>query len=197
MRPLARLTVIAAASLPLAACVSFGPKVPDSLLTLPSTAQVPAGTVRTAVDGQAVQIIVPSVPQELAALRIPVRSGPTEIAYVKDAVWADAPPRLFRNLLAETVAARTGRVILEPRGSNVTPGIRLGGRLQSFGLDAATKTAIITYDATLARGKSDNVQNRRFEAKIPVTAETGPAIATALTQGANQIATEIADWIGR
>lgn len=196
MRPLS-LLLVAASALPLAACVSFGPKIPDSLLTLPATAQVTAGPVRTAADGQAVQIFTPSVPQELSALRIPVRTTPTEIAYVKDALWSDAPPRLFRNLLAETVTARTGRVVLEPRGSNVTPGIRLSGRLQQFGLDAATKTAVITYDATLARGRAESVQTRRFEAKIPVTAETGPAIATALTTGANQIATEVADWVGR
>ncbi|HEX8445033.1 MAG TPA: ABC-type transport auxiliary lipoprotein family protein [Sphingomonas sp.] len=195
MRPLSCL-LIAAAALPLAACVSFGPKVPGSLLTLPATAQVTAGAARTAADGQAVQIIVPSVPQELAALRIPVRTTPTEIAYVKDAMWSDAPPRLFRNLLAETIAARTGRVVLEPRGANVTPGIRLGGRLQAFGLDAASRNAVITYDATLARGTGTTVTSRRFEARVPVTAETGPAIAAALTQGANQIAADVAAWIG-
>lgn len=194
---IASLFLVTAAALPLAACVSFGPKVPDSLLALPSTAQITAGPVRTAADGQAVQIIVPSVPQELSALRIPVRTSPTEIAYVKDALWSDAPPRLFRNLLAETITARTGRVVLDPRASGVTPGLRLAGRLQTFGLDAATKMAIVTYDASLARGKADTVTTRRFEAKIPVTTETGPAIATALTQGANQIAGEVAEWIGQ
>lgn len=196
MRPFS-LLLVAASALPLAACVSFGPKTPDSLLTLPATAQVATGAVRTAGDGQAVQIFAPGVPQELSALRIPVRTTPTEIAYVKNALWSDAPSRLFRNLLVETVTARTGRVVLEPRGSNVTPGIRLSGRLQQFGLDAATKTAVITYDASLARGKAEVVETRRFEAKIPVTAETGPAIATALATGANQVAAEVADWIGR
>ena len=194
---IASLFLVTAAALPLAACVSFGPKVPDTLLALPATAQIPAGPARTTADGQAVQVFVPSVPQELSALRIPVRVTPTEIAYVKDALWSDAPPRLFRNLLSETITARTGRIVLDPRGAGVTAGIRLTGRLQAFGLDAATKTAIVTYDATLTRGKAETVTTRRFEAKVPVTAETGPAIASALTQGANQIATDVADWISR
>ncbi|WP_076073211.1 ABC-type transport auxiliary lipoprotein family protein [Sphingomonas montana] len=175
---------------------SFGPKVPASLLALPSTAQVQPGTARSASDGQAILIGVPGVPAELGALRIPVRTTPTEIAYVKDAQWTDAPARLFRNLLAETVTARTGRVVLEPRGANVTPGLRLGGRLQSFGLDAATRMAVVTYDASLARGKTDTVATRRFEARVPVTTEDGPTIASALTQAANQVATEVATWIG-
>ncbi|MFD1950063.1 ABC-type transport auxiliary lipoprotein family protein [Sphingomonas arantia] len=187
------LSVLAA--LTLAGC-AFGPKVPPSFLALPSTAQVQPGASRTAADGQAVLVGVPSVPAELGALRIPVRVTPTEIAYVKDAQWADAPARLFRNVLADTVTARTGRVVIEPRGANVTPGIRLGGRLQTFGLDAATRTAVVTYDASLARGKSDTVETRRFQASVPVTTEDGPTIAAALTQGANQVASEVAGWVG-
>lgn len=192
--PLRPLLLLAGLSL-VSGC-SFGPKVPASLLALPATAVVQPGTARTAADGQAILVGVPAVPAELGALRIPVRTTPTEIAYVKDAQWADAPARLFRNLLAETITAQSGRVVIEPRGANVTPGLRLGGRLVSFGLDAATRMAVVTYDASLARGKAETVETRRFEARVPVTAETGPAIATALTQGANQVATQVAGWIG-
>ena len=192
--PLLALTVCAAASL--AGCVRFGPKTPTSLLTLASTAQVAPGPARTVSDGQAVLVALPSVPAELAALRVPVRTTPNEIAYLKDATWADAPARLFRNVLADAIGARTGRLVLDPRGAAVSPGIRLSGRLQSFGLDVAKRSAVVTFDGSLARANTATVAARRFHAEVPVTAEDGPNVAAALSQASNQIAAEVADWIG-
>lgn len=196
VRPL-HLALLVGLAFPVAGCISFGPKPPPSLLTLSSASEIPAGTARTVNDGQAVLIAAPSVPQSLAALRVPVQTTPTEIAYIKDAQWADTPARLFRNLLADTVAARTGRVVIEPRGAAVSPGMRLSGRLQNFGLDAASRSAVVTYDAALSRGTNPAVSTRRFEARVPVTVEDGPNVAAALSQGANQVAAQVADWVGR
>jgi cholesterol transport system auxiliary component len=139
----------------------------------------------------------PTVPQALATQRGAVQASPTDIAYLKDAQWVEEPSRLFRNLLAETIAARTGRPVLDIRQYSLAPGARVGGRMTRFGLDATAREAIVTYDATLARGEGAPVQTRRFEARVPVAAETPAAVAPALSRAANQVASEVADWVGR
>lgn len=189
--------LIAALLLPLAGCVSFGEAPPDTLMTLTAELSPPAGPARVAGDGQAVAILPPTVPQALNVLRVPVQTGPTAIAYLKDAQWVEPPNRLFRNLLAETVAARTGRPVLDLRHLALAPGIRLTGRLQQFGLDAAKREAVVLYDATMTRGGAAEAQTRRFEARVPVSDEHPPAVAAALNRAANQVAIEVADWIGR
>ena len=187
--------LIAAALLPLSACVSFGEKPPATLMTLTATTSLPAGPVRQAGDGQAVTVLPPTVPQALNVLRVPVQTGPTSIAYLKDAQWVEAPNRLFRNLLAETIAVKTGRPVLDLRQYSLAPGIRLTGRLQQFGLDAPSRQVVVVYDASLARGNGD-VRTRRFEARVAVSAEDASTVATALNQAANQVAGDVAEWIG-
>lgn len=186
--------LVAAALLPLAACVSFGEKPPATLMTLTATTALPAGPARAARDGDAVAVLPPTVPQALNVLRVPVQTGPTSIAYLKDAQWVEAPNRLFRNLLAETIAAKTGRPVLDLREIALTPGIRLTGRLQQFGLDATSRQVVVVYDASLARG--DDLQTRRFEARVAVSAEDATTVATALNRAANQVAGDVAEWIG-
>ncbi|WP_010124223.1 ABC-type transport auxiliary lipoprotein family protein [Sphingomonas sp. KC8] len=187
--------LIAAALLPLSACVSFGEKPPATLMTLTAATSLPAGPVAQAKDGQAVTVLPPTVPQALNVLRVPVQTGPTSIAYLKDAQWVEAPNRLFRNLLAETIGAKTGRPVLDLRQYSLAPGIRLTGRLQQFGLDAPSRQVVVVYDASLARGNGD-VQTRRFEARVAVSAENAPTVAAALNSAANQVAGEVAEWIG-
>ncbi len=191
-----RTLLVVAAALPLAGCISIGAKPPASLLSLTADASLPGGTARTARDGQTVIVAVPTVPQELATPRLPVHTGPTAIAYLKDAQWVDVPNRLFRELLGETIAARSSRVVLDPRQAALAPGIRLGGRLVEFGLDAPSNSVVAIYDATLARGEKLPVETRRFEARIPVSGQTVGVVAPALNQAANRIAGDVARWVG-
>lgn len=179
----------------LSGCISFGSEPPPYLLTLTSAATVPAATSRTAAAGEAITVVTPTVPQALATARVPVVSNGTAIAYVKDAQWVDTPNALFGRLLSETIAARTGRVVLDPRQFSFDPGIRLTGQLQSFGVDSDSMEAIVLYDAALARG-ADRVETRRFEARVPVAVVETAAVGTALNQAANQVATDVAAWIG-
>ncbi len=181
--------------LALSGCISFGSKPPPYLLTLTSAATVPAATSRTAAVGEAVTVVTPTVPQALATARVPVVSNGTAIAYVKDAQWVDTPNALFGRLLSETIAARTGRVVLDPQQFTFDPGTRLTGQLQSFGVDSDTMEAVVLYDAALARG-ADRVETRRFEARVPIAAVETAAVGSALNQAANQVATEVAAWIG-
>jgi len=188
--------LIVAALLPLVACVSFGEDPPSTLMTLTSEATQPVGTTRIARDGAAVSVLPPSVPQALNVLRVPVQTGSTGLAYLKNAQWVEPPNRLFRNLLAETIGARTGRPILDIRAYSLAPGIRLGGRLPQFGLDATRAEVVVQYDASLARGGTAPLENRRFEARVPVAHEDAATVAAALNRAANQVAIEVADWIG-
>lgn len=191
-----RLAALLAAALPLAACVSFGEDPPAQLMTLTATTQLAAGPARTVDPDRAVQVGVPTVPQALATLRVPVQTGPTGVAYLKDARWSEPPNRLFRNLMAEVITQRTGRPVLDPRQFSVAAGVRLTGGMKSFGLDAASGAVVVVYDATLARGTAA-LQTRRFEARVPVASQDTAGVSPALNQAANQVATEVSDWIGQ
>lgn len=178
----------------LSGCFSFGGKVPDSLLRLTATSTVPAQTSRTGTTGEAVTVLTPSTPQELRTPRVPVRTGGT-VAYLKDAQWVEMPGSLFGRLLSETIAARTGRVVLDPGQFAFDPGLRLTGQLQQFGIDAEANEAVVVYDAALARAPG-TVETRRFEARVPVAAVDVANAGAGLNRAANQVAAEVAGWIG-
>ena len=133
--------LIGLAALPLAGCISFGEKPPKALLTLSSTEQVPVGREQSSAGARTVTIQVPVVPQELATNRIPVQSNLTDVAYVRDAQWVELPARQFARVVSDTVAARTGRVVLSGAQAMGSPGARLSGELRTFGVDAGASAA--------------------------------------------------------
>ena len=191
-----RLLAILAAPALLAGCISFGAKPPPSLLVLTPQTLMAAGQSRSAGAGEAVTITVPTVPAALATTRLPVQSDDTNLAYLDKAQWADAPAKLFQQLLSETVAAKTGRVVLDARQFSFDPGLRVTGEISRFGLDARTMEAVVTYDAAKADAGKSRVEERRFEARVPVSAiEPGPA-GIALNEAANKVADDVAAWIG-
>lgn len=191
-----RTPLLALLALPLAGCISFGGKAPESLLTLTPSSTVAANAVRTAGPGQTVTVLVPTAPAAIATNRVPVYDGAANLAYVKDALWVDSPSRLFQRLVSETIAARTGRVVLDVRQYTADPGIRVSGALVNFGIDPATSNAVVTYDAILARSDG-GVQTRRFESRVPIAAVEANAAGAGLNQAANTVAADVADWVGR
>lgn len=189
-----RLLILAAA-LPLAGCISFGAKPPPSLLTLQSTAAPAVGTEQNSAGTRSITIQVPTTPAEIAVARVPVQETPTSIVYVKDAQWSEPPARLFARLLSDTVSARSNMVVLSSIQSIGDPSATLAGSLRNFGLDAASRQAVVTYDAALTRAGKDTVEKRRFEARVPVAAIDATSAGTALNQAANQVAIEVAAWV--
>lgn len=184
------------AAVPLSACISFGSKPPPSLLTLDSAAALQPGQTQDSTGANTITILVPAVGQALATQRVPVQASDTSIAYLKNAQWAELPNRLFARLLSDTVTAKTGRVVLSTAQSLSDPGERLTGELRNFGIDAAARQAVVTYDAVLVR-QDNQVEKRRFEARAPLSAiAPGPA-GTAINQAANDVAGQVADWIGK
>jgi cholesterol transport system auxiliary component len=198
MSTMFRITAAAAAMLSLGACALMGggPKPPPTLLTLTTTAAAPASVVRSANAGEAVTIEAPVIPKELRSVRVPAQVGPTAVAYIKDLQWVDTPDRLFQALLSETVRRTTGRVVLDPRQASLDPGISVSGELHKMGYDAAEQAVIVRFDGAMSTAGGTRVETRRFEAKVPTTADA-PNVGAALNQAANQVALEAAAWIGR
>ena len=189
-----RLLLVSLGALALAGCFG-GKKIPPTLLTLTASAVAPAGTVRASDAGQAVTIDVPVIPKELNSTRVPAQVGPTAVAYIKDVQWVESPDRLFQHLVQETVMRTTGRVVLDPRQSSLDPGLKLTGSLTRFGYDVQLGSVIVRYDGALATAGGTRVETRRFEATAPADG-TGATVGPALNAAANQVATQIAAWIG-
>jgi len=191
----ARLSLVALGALSLAACLGGGQKVPPTLLTLTSSAPAPASLNRTAAPGQTITIDIPVIPKELSTTRVPAQVGPTAIAYIQNLQWVESPDRLFQDLVQETVMRTTNRVVLDPRQSGFDPGVRLTGTLSRFGYDSQEGTVIVRYDAALNVPGGTQVQTRRFEARAPADG-TAATVGPALNSAANQVAAEVAVWVG-
>ena len=197
MRQMLRVSAAAALALSLSACALLGggPKPPPTLLTLAPSAPAPASVVRSANAGEAVTIDTPIIPKELRGVRVPAQVGPTAIAYIKGLQWVDTPDRLFQDLLQETVLRTTSRVVIDPKQSNLDPGLVVSGQLSSFGYEAGAGTVLVRYDAALSAAGGTRVETRRFEARAPADG-TAATVGPALNQAANEVALQVAQWIG-
>lgn len=168
---------------------------PTALLTLRATTQAQAGAGQT-VGASAVTVEVPTVPATLQTLRLPVTIADTQVQYLTQASWAEQPQRLFQRVLADTIAAR-GTPVLDPRAGPAARRV-LSGTLREFGLDVrdpAVPTVRVRFDAVLSGG-AGGTQVRRFEASAPAAAQSGDAVAQALNTAANQVAADVAGWVG-
>ena len=189
-----RLLLVTLGALSLASCFG-GKKVPPTLLTLTSSAPAPASVSRAAAPGEAITIDVPVIPKELATTRVPAQVGPTAIAYVKNVQWVESPDRLFQDLLQETVIRTTNRVVLDPRQSALDPGLHLTGTLTRFGYDTQLGAVLVRYDGALSTAGGTRVETRRFEAQVPADG-TAATVGPALNAAANQVAAQVAQWVG-
>lgn len=196
MRKLASVALM----LSLSACslgglLGGGGKAPATLQTLTPEAADPGPMTRAAAAGQAVTIGVPVVAKELRTIRVPVQVTPTDVQYVTGVQWVDTPDRLFQQLIAETVRRTTSRVVLDPGQTSLDPGLVLSGQLQKFGYDSATGQVVVEYDGALSTAGGNRVDSRRFVATAPADG-SGASVGPALNRAANQVATEVASWIG-
>ena len=198
MRVMFRFSAAVAAALSLGACALLGggPKPPPTLLKLTPSAAEPQNVVRSANAGEAVTIDTPVIPKELRGVRVPAQLGPTAVAYIKGLQWVDTPDRLFQDLLEETVLRTTNRVVIDPRQAALDPGLIVSGQLSRFGYEAGEGSVLVRYDAALAAAGGTRVETRRFEARAPADG-TAATVGPALNQAANQVALEVASWIGR
>lgn len=190
-------TVATALVLSLAGCGGLlgGGKPPATLYSLTPEAAEPVALARSAAAGQAVTIARPTVARELGTVRVPVQVTPTNVEYVAKMQLVDTPANLFASLLAETVRRTTNRVVLDPGQTTLDPGLLVSGALQRFGYDAATGQVVVTYDGSLSTAGGSRVETRRFTATAPADG-TAASVGPALNRAANQVALDVAKWIG-
>ncbi|MFL6828997.1 MAG: ABC-type transport auxiliary lipoprotein family protein [Sphingomicrobium sp.] len=198
-RPMLTLAAVAlafaAGGCSLGGMLGGGGKPPAYLLTLTPQAPDPGQLVRAANAGEAVTIAVPTIGKELRTTRVPVQVTPTAIEYLTDLTLVDTPDRMFADLLAETVRRTTNRVVLDSRLSALDPGLVVTGELQRFGYDAQTGQVMVQYDGALSTAGGNRIETRRFTATA--AADGSPAtVGPALNQAANQVALDVAKWIG-
>lgn len=202
LRPSRRLKAAAAALVlsgvlagALSGCVSFGSKPPNELLRLTPQEVAPAGATASGKLTDAIVVLDPEADRGLDVTRVPVAVDATSVAYLKDAVWIEKPTRQFRSLLAETLRARTGQLVVEGGDFEVTGKTMIGGRLLQMGYDAQKSAVIVRFDAMRTDRGSAPLQTKRFEAVVNgVPAEARP-VGAALNQAANDVARQVADWI--
>jgi cholesterol transport system auxiliary component len=179
----------------LSGCVSFGNKSEaTALLTLTANSSVADGSSRGGERKDALVVLLPETPRKLDTARIPVQVDASSVAYLKDAVWADKPARLWQELLAETIAARTNRLVLNNFDAGGKEQSQLSGVLMEFGIDAATNEVVIIFDA-VKNMDSKSVEKKRFAIRKSVPAIEAKAAGEALNEAANQLADEVTDWI--
>lgn len=189
-----------ALALALSGCVSLGVEVPDSLLTLSAEASAPVGA-GAAAGGEnmesAIAVLTPEVPAKLDVLRVPVNVSATEVAYLEDAIWVEKPARLFRRVLGETLRARGGEsapLVLDSDDAPLRAGTFLRGTLMEMSYDAATREAVVRYDAIRSDAQGGAI-TRRFEARESGVAADALSVGPALNRAANTVAGEVADWV--
>ena len=183
----------ASAALLLAGCISFGPKVPDQLISLSPDVSAPAGDIGSGKSGSAITVVDPEADRSLDVLRVPVQVTPATVAYLKDASWLEKPARQFRTLLAETIRAKTGALVFEGLNFETGGNRVLAGRLLTMGYDAASGAVVVRYDALLTG--SGPVRAQRFEARVAGVPAEAAAVAPALNRAANDVAAQVADWV--
>lgn len=193
-KKLSGVTLALGAALALTGCVSFGSKPPAQLLTLDATQKIAPGTTLTG-SGDSLIVADPDASKMLDTVRVPVQVNPTSVAYVKDAQWTDTPRHMFRKLLAETIAASSNRIVLDPGQYSAEPGKRLMGEIVAFGIDAGSSSAVVTYDAILAGENGAAVARQRFTASAPVGKINATSIGAPLNIAANKVAADVAAWI--
>ena len=191
----APIALALAATAMLAGCISLGEDPPASLLSLTPAAAVAPGTAISGDVANAIEVVEPDAPARLDVTRVPVQIDDTNVAYLKDAVWVEKPARLFRRLLGETIRARGNRLVIDGDDPALTPRVQLRGTLREFGYDARTSSVVVRYDA-IRDVNGQQVMTRRFESVIPgVAAEAGP-VGEALNRAANDVAAQVAEWVG-
>jgi len=144
----------------------------------------------------AVTVQVPTVPGALQTLRIPVSVSDTSVQYVKAGQWSEQPNRLFQRLLSDTLV-HGGISVVDPRASGVSAKRILSGQLVAFGVDSRAVSPVVRvrFDATLSTPAG--LRQRRFEREAPLAAVESAQVAVALNLAANQVAADVAAWVGR
>jgi cholesterol transport system auxiliary component len=190
-----KLASVLAGVLLLGGCISLGGKAPKQMIGLRPNVTAPAGELPGTSLSDALVVLDPEADRRLDVQRVPVQVDDATIAYLKDATWVERPARQFRRLLAETIRAKGNRLVVEAGDASELAKTTLGGRLLDMGYDARNQTVVVRFDA-MRSDAGGNVMSRRFEATVPGVSPKAESIAPALNKAANEVAAQVADWVG-
>lgn len=185
------------AALALSGCVSLGGggEAPDQLLTLTPAVIAPAGDAADGDMASALAVTEPSTPQHLNVIRIPVRVNDSSLAYLQDAFWVQKPSQLFQRVLAETIRATSDRLVIGGGELDYAARTQLGGELVAMDYDAPSSSVVVRYDAVL-RSPNGDVRTQRFESVVSGVSPDALSVGPAFNQAANEVAAQVADWVG-
>jgi cholesterol transport system auxiliary component len=102
----------------------------------------------------------PSADARVAVLRVPVQIDASNVAYFKKQ-WVERPARQLQHLIAETLRAKGGRLVVESDIDQWQQ--RLSGRLLAMGYDLPSHSAVVRFDA-VKEAPGGKIETRRFEA---------------------------------
>ncbi len=190
-----RAMIALGAVLALSACISLGKKPPPELLDLTAAAAAPAGASASGSAENAIAVMDIQAPQKIDVTRVPVDVTGSSVAYLKDAQWVEKPTRLFGRLLSDTLRARGNHLVVSGTDLEDAAATKLSGTLQAMDYDPARGAAVVRFDAVL-QGPNGAIRSKRFESEVTgVAAEAGP-VGAALNRAANEVAAQVADWVG-
>jgi cholesterol transport system auxiliary component len=179
----------------LSGCISLSPEPPEQLLTLTAAQTASVGNGIDDAAPAALAVLEPEAEQRLSVTRVPVQVSDSGVAYLKDAVWVEKPTRLFQQLVAETIRARGDRLVIGEGDLGYSAATKLSGRLLDLGYDAGSSSVVVRYDALLQM-PDGKIRTRRFESRIAGVPAEAAAVGPALNEAANQVAGEVAEWVG-
>ncbi|WP_159864793.1 ABC-type transport auxiliary lipoprotein family protein [Novosphingobium sp. 9U] len=196
-RPHSRLigsTLALASSLMLSGCLGLGGKAPKQLISLVPATSAQVGPATTGTGADAIVLMDPESDRSLEMLRVPVRVNAATIAYLQDVAWVEKPSRQFRSLLAETLRAKTSRLVVEDGDFDVVGRTMVTGRLLAMGYDAPTQSVVVRVDIQ-RQDKGGAITSRRFESVVPGIQAKAEPVAAALGQASNDVAGQVASWL--
>jgi cholesterol transport system auxiliary component len=195
MKGTIRGTAALTAVLALAGCISLGKKPPDQLLTLTAAATAAAGATASGNAENAIAVMDVEAPQKIDVARVPVDTSTSSLAYLKDAQWVEKPARLFTRLLSDTLRARGNHLVVSGTELEDAAATKLSGTLQAMDYDATSGSVIVRFDAVL-QTRDGTIRSKRFESTVTGVAAQAVPAGAALNEAANEVAAQVADWVG-
>lgn len=148
--------------------------------------------------GRTVLVAQPNAPAGIDTDRIMVRQGPSAIAYLHDARWADELPSVVQSLLIRSIAStgRMGYVGVSEGGP--VPDYALLTRIDNFEVNIAGTAVIARVDISLTMLRDSDqtaVKTRSFRNQAGAGSDQPQEIVAAFQAILNGLLPQMADWV--
>jgi len=99
-------------------------------------------------------------------------------------------------VLSETIRAGGDRLVVGGGELEYAAQTQLGGELTAMEYDPSRSAVVVRYDAVL-RLSDGTVRTQRFEAEQTGVLPDALSVAPALNRAANDVAAQVAEWVGQ